>query len=349
MGGLPAPVPDVSFIICHHVGRKLFEQCLESVYQTQSVKYEVIVITSDATLFEDVRLFNEIHHWTIRCVYEEGGPAHKRNVGVRHALATTLIFLDDDVEISPYCAYAFVEGFRELPKAGMLFAKILKMDRREVFDDCGAWITSTGFLWNRATNDQTDIGQYDTPTKCLSGKSATCAIRRDIFIRAGGFDASYYILGEETQLAWRVWLLGLEVWYWPRAKSWHAFGTKFKPKATYYTLERIHFHGCKNYLSLLWTNLGAHTLAITLPLHLFAWLISAMGFLLRGQWRRSLLIMRGMYWCATHLSDLQRKRRAVQSTRTISDHELMRIVKYSPPLWYYPDRLWRYLIQGLHG
>lgn len=285
--------------------------------------------------------------------YEDGGPAHKRNWGVKRACLNpaieTLVFLDDDLEVAPNTIAELVHGLEILPDTAMLFAKILKMDRRDVFDDCGSWLTWTGFLYVRAQNDVRDAGQYNQPMRVLSSKSATCAIRRQVFEQVGGFDATYFILGEETDLSWRCWLAGHEVWYWPRAVSWHAFGTSFKPPAKYYTLARIHRYGCRNYLSMLWTNLGALRLSTTFPLHLSAWLVSALGFALRGQGARAVEIMRGLQDFCGLLPGLQRKRARVQASRTVSDRALMKHIKFTPPWTYYPDRLWRYLVQGLHG
>ena len=235
------------------------------------------------------------------------------------------------------------------PNCGMGFAKILNMERRDEFDDCGSWITPTGFLFSRAQNHQKDCGQYDTSCPVLASKSATCIVRRDVFYQAGGFDKDYYILGEETDLAWRVWLSGHQCWYFPSAKSWHAFGTKFKPKQEFYTLERIHFHGCKNYISLLVTNLGLSRLLAILPAHILIWCASAVGFSLRGQFQRSLLIMRGIFWNLIHLRKVLRKRRRVQQGKKVGEVNFWRLVSFSPPLEYYWNRIFRYVSQGLHG
>ena len=193
-------VPDVSVVICHHVGRTLVTRCLESVYLSEGVTYEVLVITSDGT-FE---------HPRATVIYQQGGPAHKRNVGTVRSRAECIVYLDDDVEISPYCLYQFWLWLKEHPRCGMAFAKIYKMaeGRRDEFDDVGSWLTWTGFLYSRAGTRLRDGGQFDTPCRVLSSKSATCALRRSAFLQVGGFDASYYILGEETDVSYRVWLLG---------------------------------------------------------------------------------------------------------------------------------------------
>jgi len=223
------------------------------------------------------------------------------------------------------------------------------MDNREVFDDCGSWLTSTGFLYSRAGNSQHDQGQYDKAIRVLASKSATCIISSDTFRQAHRFDAHYFILGEETDLAWRVWLLGKDVWYLPEAKSWHAFGTSLKPKAQYYTNRRIHFHGCKNYIQMLCTNLSLSSLWRILPIHLAIWFFSSFCFLLRGQPGRAWLILQGMFWCVRNQAQIRQKRRRVQKGRKVRENSLMEIIKVQVGPRYYLDRLVRYISQGLHG
>lgn len=327
----PPVKPDISVIICHHAG-SLILRCLKSL-ETAKGNFEIILVTS-------MPEFNyQMSNLTL--LREEGGPAHKRNVGAKIARGKYLVFLDDDVEIREDCLSEFLIFLQDRTACGMAFAKILKMDRRDVFDDCGSWLTWTGFLWARAGNDIQDIGQYNDPQPILGSKSATCMIRSDVFHQVGKFDEDMYILGEETDLAWRCWHAGYEVWYAPSAVSWHAFGTSLKPPAEYYSLSRIHYLGARNYCWLLLANLPLTTLAYTLPTHIFVWLVAGLGFLLKGEFVRGGLILRGILHGLGSWGKICSKRRLVW--------QLRHPYSYSPPASYYLKRLTRYLIQGLHG
>src|SRR3990167_2506902 len=308
------PMPKLSVIVCHHQG-ELWRGCFESLAQSGGVDFELIVVSSAPSESWAGEWFTVIS--------EPGGPAHKRNVGARCAKGELLVFLDDDTEVSPYTLHNFWLGFQAIPTAEMLFARIYNMERRSELDDCGSWLTPTGFLYARASNTKISHDELTRPTRCLASKSAGCAIRREAFFRVGGFDASYFILGEETDLAWRVWLQGGEVWYWPFAVLWHSFNTSIKPVTDYYTLVRVHTYGCRNYLRCLTTNLGLLRLVRTLPLHLLGWLVAATLFACRGQARRSMCILRGIAQYLQTLPATLHKRRAVQASRQGSDRELM--------------------------
>ena len=327
--------------ICHHVGN-LIDICLESVQKSflEGIELRVVVVTSTDRVFDGVI--------TIR---DQGGPAHKRNVAVNlygHD-SDYIIFLDDDVEVSTTCIWNLVDSMERTPTCGMGFCKILNMERRNIFDDCGSWITNSGFLFARAQNNQKDSGQYNSPCTILASKSATCIVRRDVFYKAGGFDKDYYILGEETDLAWRIWLSGYQCWYFPQAKSWHAFGTSLKPKDQYYTPSRVYLNGPRNYISLLCTNLGTLRLICILPIHLSCWLIVCMMMAVTGRCSFSILILRAVWYNIRNAGRIYAKRTRVQRTRQVGDRELFRYIYTAPPFSYYFRRFIRYRTTGLHG
>lgn len=302
---------------------------------------DVIVVSADPG-------FRTTDVWVTQ-LYNTEGPAGKRNFGVRFARSKFIAFLDDDVELSPYCLYEMWRCLKDNPKVGMCYAKILNMERRHEFDDAGSYLTWTGFLWARAENGIQDQGQFDEPCEILSSKSATCMVRRQAFLEAGMFDPSYFILAEETDLSWRMWLKGWRVFYWPSAVSWHAFNTSLKPKPQFYTLERIHYRGCFNYINLLITNLGGGRLAWTLPIHIAIWFAASVGFGFRGQFRRSWLILKGIWGNVTCIRRTLTKRQKVQRARTVPDQLLLQAISRNPKLSYFTGRLRRYVSQGLHG
>lgn len=344
--GEPSAHPVLSVIIAHHKGRRFIDACLHSIRASVfSLPFEVIVVTSaegpDRDFWEEGL---DLHKLT-----GPPGPAGKRNLGVQYAKGNIIVFLDDDTEVSPYTLYEFYHGFQALPAAGMLFARIYNAERRQELDDCGSWLTWTGFLYARASRLHLPLEELMRPTRCLASKSAGCTIRREVFYHAGGFDPDYFILGEETDLAWRVWLRGYEVWYWPPAVLWHWFNTGAKPVTDYYTLGRIHTRGCHNYLRLLTTNLGLVSLLRTLPWHLLGWAVAALGFLARGQPQRAQAIGQGFVDYLRTLPATLTKRRRVQTMRRRSDKELFTHARLRVPWSYYLKRMTQYWFNPLHG
>ncbi|MBU2052559.1 glycosyltransferase [Patescibacteria group bacterium] len=282
-----------------------------------------------------------------RTVLLKGQPAIKRNIGVRYASGNLIAFFDDDVEVDSYCLYEMQKVMNQDQNTGMVYGKLRNMQFRTKFDEAGSFLTWTGFLYSRCESGIEDKGQFDTVCSILAGKSASCMIRRKVFGEVGMFDASYGILGEETDLAWRVWLRGYQVLYVPSSVAYHAFMTSFKPMS-FYTSERIYYNGCRNYLSMLLTNLGNFSIVLV-AFNFAVWFLASVSFLLTGKFEAAKYIMKALIFIFRNAKAIAIKRKQVQSHRVISDRELFRYIFRNPPFSYYLKRFTRYIHLGLHG
>lgn len=331
----------VSAILCHHKGT-LIHKAVESLKKSLGVDLEIIIVSSDTDCVK--------HYWDVKgvnCVFSQGGPAHKRNVGFRFSEHPMIAFFDDDIEVKPYTVYEMALSLSK-DGVGMVFGKLLNMEFHDRFDEAGSFLTWSGFLYARAESGIRDEGQFDVECPVLAGKSAACMIRRYVFSDVGMFDASYEILGEETDLAWRVWLSSYKVLYTPSSVTLHAFNTKFKP-ANMYTNKRVYQNGCRNYLTMLFTNLGLENLIIIIPIHFTIWTLAGLGMIFSGKFNAGFHIFKGLYEFLFNIKKNLYKRKIVQSKRNLNDRELFKIVKHSPNFSYYYKRFFHYLITGRHG
>ena len=334
---------EVSVILCHHKGDFIYK-AVASIKSSLGVdSSEIIIVTSDDNL-----ALGGIKGCLI--VNNYGGPAEKRNVGARLAKGKYLAFLDDDVEVEEYCIAQQIWLLKRNNNYTMTYGKLYNMEHRERFDEAGSYLTRTGFLWSRAGQNEVDTGQYDNYEDILSGKSASCVIESETFNSLGGFDEDFWILGEETDLAWRVWLSGKKVGWVPYSVAYHAFNTRFKPASEFYTSKRVHYNGCRNYITMLIKNLEARNLWKILPVHILIWFTVAIAMLFTGKVRQSVNIILGLGYVLRNLPKILRKRREVQDKRVRSDRDLWPFIfRPSPPRGYYLNRVKRYLKIGLHG
>ena len=331
--------PLISVIVCHHVGDLLYD-FIASVLKSRDVKIEVIIITSDEALaLRGIK--------GCRIIHSTDGPAKKRNIGYSVANGEYLAFFDDDMTVMRETVKFLLEAC-DKRGIGMVYGKLYNMEHRKRLDEAGSYLTWSGFLWSRAEQNIEDVGQFVVPEYVLAGKSASCIIRADVFREVGGFDESFGILGEETDLSWRVWLSGYKVVFEPSSIGYHAFNTKYKPPAKYYTSSRVQFNGCRNYITMLMKNLEARHLWIV-PLHSTIWLIAGLAMIGTGKVRMGANIIRGLGYVIGNIGLIMKKRAIVQEMRKKSDRELFPYIMRSPRMGYYTERLGRYLKIGLHG
>lgn len=330
--------PLVSVVICHHTG-DLIHKAVNSIKDSTFVTPEIIVVSSVKDL---------ILHGVEHILFDTSLPARKRNIGIKFSRSKFVAFFDDDIEVTKYAIHEMLNVLKD-DTIGMVFGKLLNMEHPGRFDEAGGFLTSTGFIWARAESGVEDYGQFNTTEPIFAGKSAACMVKRDIFWRSGGFDESFGILGEESDLAWRVWLQGYKVMYAPKSVTYHAFNTRFKPVDKYYTNERVYFNGCRNYLLMLLKNAPLRMLIIALPVQLLAWTTAAIGHLWHKNWKACLLILKAQLTVLCSLSRIMKKRRLVQKEAKVSHNEVFKIVLKNPPISYYVNRLKSYIRTGLHG
>lgn len=330
--------PDISVIVCHHVGELLYG-FLTSLSKSTDVSYEVIVMTSNEELsLQGIKGCLVFHHI--------GLPAAKRNAGARIARGKYIAFFDDDVEIDPLCLYHLKDGIKS--NVAMSYGRLWNMEHRNRFDEAGGYLTWTGFIWSRAGQNDIDTGQYSKDELIFAGKSASCMVRKDVFKNIGGFDEEFGILGEESDLSWRVWLSGKQVLYTPQATGYHAFNTRFKPVTKHYTNERVFCNGCRNYITMLIKNLGREHLWIV-PLHMMIWFFAAFAMIITGKIAQGLNILKGLLYCFTNMSAIFSKRKKIQENRKVDESDIWPLIYSKTPRGYYRTRFLRYITLGLHG
>lgn len=325
----------ISVVICHHQGKLIYD-AIRSVIASDYELFEVIVVTS----VPDLEFKN------CRTIFYPGEPAVKRNIGVRYASYPYIAFFDDDVEVDRYCLRE-LHAVCKLDKVGMVFGKCLNFVKREIFDEAGSFLSWNGFLYSRGDRVK-DEGQFDKIDTILAGKSANCMVKRKAFGEVGFFDEWMGILGEESDLSWRMWLYGYTVFFVPRAIAYHKFNTVLKP-STFYNLKRVYYNGCRNYISMLFINQDLNNCLRILPIHILCWVIAGLGMFLRFRFGEGLHIFYGIYSCFVNRERLLRRRERVQRDRVCRDSDLSKFITINPPISYYIKRIARYWRSSVHG
>ena len=311
----------VSVVICHHKG-DLIQRCFKSLEKINANK---IIITSQQTLEPRYTVF----------YVDKNEPTYKRNLGTKLLTNKYLAFLDDDIEIKYDCISQMEDYLDSHSDVGMVYAMLYKMDNHQIIDTSGSFLTWCGFLY------ETYINRID-PIPILSGKSALCMVRRDIFEQVGRFDEDFVIYGEETDLSWRIWLAGYKVMVLPSAIGYHAFETALKPR-DYYNPYFIHYHGCKNYITMLIKNLPARKLYIA-GINAFIWFIIGCCLWFRNK-QGAKWIMQGIWYNIINFDYIWRKRKVVKRI----NQDFYRYICKNPSLFYYFNRFKDYIVHQLHG
>ena len=166
--------------------------------QTYSKPFEILVADNRSTdrTKEVVEEFAaSMPHLRYIKAHDVKGPAHARNVAVRAARAPFILFCDCDDEVRP----DWLEKLDAAVRAGApaVGGQIIR--------------------WLPGRDEPVGTSGLDVELDFLpKAITANCGVRKDIIEEIGGFDEAF-LLGDDTDLFWRVQLAGHELVYVPDA------------------------------------------------------------------------------------------------------------------------------------
>ena len=170
--GLPA----ISVVIPAHNAASHLAACLDAIARSEVTPFECIVVddaSSDNTA-ETARSRNA----TVVRTHDCRGPAAARNTGARMATGALLLFLDSDVVVSPDTIQLVAEAFHNDAELDALMG---------CYDDAPAAGNFTSQFEGLHHHYM-----HQTAGVEARGLAGFCsAVKREIFLRAGGFDERY--------------------------------------------------------------------------------------------------------------------------------------------------------------
>jgi GT2 family glycosyltransferase len=253
-------VPSVSLIILNYNGRAYLERCLQSAMALDypADQLEVILCdngSSDGSVDYVRRHFDSVR---VLALEQNYGFAEGNNRAAKSARHPWLAFVNNDMWFQHGWLRDFVSAAADYPAIGCFTCRILNWNGTAI-DFIGGAVNFEGHGF------QLDHGASTSPSDRERRVIAPCGgamlIRRELFDLAGGFDSLYFSFFEDTDLGWRLNLLGHEVLYTPRATTYHLeHGTakKFSPHKLRVLYER-------NALFTIYKCLDDANLALALP------------------------------------------------------------------------------------
>jgi len=180
----------LSVIIPVYNGGEKFRRCLVSLKESHRPPSEIIVV-ADGDTDESWRLAKEFGAHVFRFAVP-GGPARARNFGAARAQGDVLFFIDADVMVTPDAIGRVISCFAREPEVDALFGS---------YDDAPAEPNYLSQYRNLLHHYVHQHGREEASTFW----GACGAIRRDVFLSAGGFDEKYVRPSiEDIELGYRL-------------------------------------------------------------------------------------------------------------------------------------------------
>jgi GT2 family glycosyltransferase len=308
-GGCP---PRTSVIVVNYNGKPYLQACLSSLLLEATSEAQIIVIdnaSDDGSApyveqsFPQVQLLRSARNLGF------GGAA---NLAVQQTRGRYLVFLNPDTVVEPGWLAELVRALEEAPAAGLATPKIVMMDDPQRINACGNDLHLTGLTLCRGLDAPRDAFKDVKEVSAVSG--AAFAIRRELFQALGGFDPTFFMYMEDTDLSWRARMAGQRCICVPRAVVRHDYALRFGPRKVLYQ-ERNRYQ--------MWLK-GWHwgTWCLLLPVLLLAEAVT-WGYVLLRQPKQASNKLRAYAWIARHWGDIMARRRQTQALRRVRDRELL--------------------------
>jgi len=198
--------PAVSVVIPVYNAAATLAECLTRLFQSTFVDFEVVVVDDGSTDQSAAIAAN----FPVHVVPTPGrvGPAAARNVGARAACGALLFFIDSDVMVAPDTLARLAERYARGDVDGLIGVQAAVMRHRDL-------VSQYKNLWMRWTyaRQTGDVPLFYT---------TAAAIRRDAFVRAGGFDEGYGNPNvEDTAFGQKLARLGIRIRVQPELEVEH--------------------------------------------------------------------------------------------------------------------------------
>ena len=306
----------------HYLGR-----CLDAIAQQTYPNLEVTVLDNAST--DGSVEFVRANYPPVR-VIENGrnlGYTGGHNAGFAICSGDYVMPLNTDIFLRPGFVSALVAAIEHRDRIGAAQGKLLRYDpnnpdrpETDQIDSVGVIVRRSRRNFDRAQGE-IDRGQYDRPEWIFGAGGSAPLYRREMLedVRYGDeyFDASFFIYREEVDLAWRAQLRGWCCVYTPAAVAYHVRG--FSPQTRHRQPRRFRRLSFRNrYLMLLKNDTLGNLRRDLGPIAWFEFL--QLGHVLL----REPHLLRAWGEFLVRAPGAWRKRRQIQSTRTVGDDDIHR-------------------------
>ncbi|MEE9441551.1 MAG: glycosyltransferase family 2 protein [candidate division Zixibacteria bacterium] len=227
----------ISIIIVNHRADDILDECLKHIAAgAGNLILEIIII--DNPPISSPKDYSGMFDFRIARVSTQKniGFATACNLGASNSSGDYLLFLNPDLLVSDNTIEALYQALIKYAANGIVTGKLIGRDG-EFQPSCRRFPTLKNVLFSRGSilrkflNPAQSIYTYPDSDEIMEMEAAAAAlmmISRDVFEKLSGFDESFFMYFEDTDLCYRVSKLGGKVLYVPWASGKHYWGYSTK-------------------------------------------------------------------------------------------------------------------------
>ena len=225
--------------------------------------------------------------------------------------ADFLLVCHDDVALAPDAVSVLVaEALRS--NAGIVGPKIVEWDRPEIIQHAGYDVDRFGVPAERVGADELDQEQQDGVSDVFALPSAVLLIRRELFVRLGGFDGGMTFRGEDVDLCWRAQMAGARVMFVGGAVARHREGLVSRTG-----VDDTRLTETRHALRAMLVNHGRISLTVFLPVALIMAVFEVLLAIFTARFGRVRDVIKAWVWNISRLDIVSQRRQANALVRRV--------------------------------
>ncbi|MBZ4651648.1 MAG: glycosyl transferase [Proteiniphilum sp.] len=270
--------PELSIITVNYNGIADTAELIESFQSHMTISYEMIVVDNGSREDESGMLKKQFPYIKVIRSETNRGFAGGNNLGITHASADLLLFINNDTYVKDDSLVHLLERMNNEPSLGGISPKILFADQEGLIQFAGYTPLSKITLRNNLIGfREPDVGQFDNSIYTPYLHGAAMLVRKEAVDKAGMMPEIYFLYYEELDWSLHIRLAGYQLEYNPAARVFHkessSVGQDSPLKAFYMTRNRLLF--AKRNLPPFYRSLSiAYQLFLVLPKRVFKALIT---------------------------------------------------------------------------
>ena len=297
-------------VILNWNGLKFLRMFLSDVIRhTADADTEICVADNGSTDGSPEWLATEFKNIRLIRLDKNHGFAEGYNLALEQINAHYFVLLNSDIEVTEGWLKPLVSFLDSNPDVASCQPKILSYNRKDHFGYAGA---AGGFLDKYCyplcrgrilSHVEKDTGQYNSQSDIFWSTGACMIVRREAWVRCGGFDPDFFAHMEEIDLCWRLQNEGYRITYIPQSKVYHVGGGSLPYDSPFKT-----YLNFRNSLFLLYKNLPQKNFRNKMFFRRLLDGLAALFFLSKGQFSSFGAVWKAHIDYYKHLPQLRSKR-----------------------------------------
>lgn len=314
--------PFFSILILCWNSNYTIQRCLESLNAQTETDFEILLIDNGSTEPIPEELISSFSSMPIRHLRLEQniGFAAGNNYAAHLAKGDYLVLLNADAFPAPNWLEKIRMGIDKYP--GCFFAsKLIMANHPERMDGMGDVYHVSGLMWRKAYNSPVETVS-NLEGEVFSACGAAAVFPGEAFKKVNGFDEDFVSYAEDTDLGFRLRLLGFRCMYLPDAVVYHVGSGSTSRRS-----DLSVYYGHRN---LVWTfikNMPGAWVWVLAPLHLAMNLLMILVGVTRGQGK---VMLKAKLDAVRGIPKNWRKRVLLQRTRSVPSFKLIKEMDWNP-------------------